>query len=240
MSFEVSDLHYERMRSVRDSLNDNLGPNDSHVGNLRSSSDPELHSFGAVGGEFKRLFIMMINRLGGNSFGVAAVMNFSEGKAAKMLKIEGFLEILLMKFGGTVSGKSFSVEHVLDVGFDGETEVVGDKSVESIREFVSIFFVCRNGIIFENGEHLPGCMVALNFSGLVFSIGVVEDGLMFFDNVVDFLNVVVMGSEDDGLDFSGTDAAGLEEGSPLGLGEVDAKVIEAVHCWAGKLKSIWM
>jgi hypothetical protein len=192
MSFEVPDLHYEGMGSVRDSLNDNLGPNDSHVGNLSSSSDPELHSFGAFGGKFKRFFIMMINRLSGNSFGVTAVMDFSEGKAAKMLKIEGFLEILLMKFGGTVSGKSFSVEHVLDVGFDGKAEVVADKSVESIREFVSIFFVGRNGIIFENGEHLPGGMIALNFSGLVFSIGMIEDSLIFFDNVVDFLNVVVM------------------------------------------------
>lgn len=230
MSFKVSDLHYERMRPVRDSLNDNLGPDDSHVGNLSSSSDPELHSFGAIGGEFKRLFIMMINRLGGNTFGVTAVMDFSEGKAAKMLKIEGFLEVLLMKVGGTVSGKSFSVEHVLDVGFDGKAEVVADKTVESIREFVSIFFVGRNGIIFENGEHLPGGMIALNFSGLVFDIGVVEDSLVFFDNVVDLLNVVVMGSEDDGLDFSGTDVAGVEEGSPLGLGEVQAEVIEAVHC----------
>ncbi len=230
MSFKVSDLHYERMRPVRDSLNDNLGPDDSHVGNLSSSSDPELHSFGSIGSEFKRLFIMMINRLGGNTFCVTAVMDFSEGKTAKMLKIEGFLEVLSMKVGGTVSGKSFSVEHVLDVGFDGKAEVVADKTVESIRELVSIFFVGRNGIIFENGEHLPGGVVALDFSGLVFDIRVVEDSLVFFDNVVDLLDVVVMGSEDDGVDFSGTDVAGVEEGSPLGLGEVHAEVIEAVHC----------
>ena len=77
MSFEVSNLHNEWMRSVRNSLDDNLGPDDSHIGDLCRSPDPELHSLVAVGGQFKRLLVVVVDGLSADSFGVAAMVDFS-------------------------------------------------------------------------------------------------------------------------------------------------------------------
>ena len=76
MSFEIPDLHNKWMRSVRNSLDNNLRPYDSHIGYLCSSPDPELHSLGAVGGHFERLLVMVVDGLSADSFGVAAMVDF--------------------------------------------------------------------------------------------------------------------------------------------------------------------
>jgi len=49
---------------------------------------------------------MIVNSFSCNSFGITAMVKFCQCKTAQMLQIKSFLNILLMKFRGSISNKS--------------------------------------------------------------------------------------------------------------------------------------
>ncbi len=122
------------MRSVFFIINHKLSPNNADVGELSSSSNPELHGLfvGHVHNKFFGFFV--VNSFSFNVFDITTVSKLSQAKTSDVLKRKGAVPKVLMnltvfpaKIVDCLSGQENG-----DVALDTETwiEVVSNMSSE--------------------------------------------------------------------------------------------------------------
>lgn len=139
MGLLAADLQVEGVRSFRLPVDDELGPDHSHVGNFSESPDPELHPFGALGGEYELVSAPVVYGQGLDAFAVAAVVELGETEAADVFSVDCPVVKLSVLGVRLVEKQGLGVEEIMEQSFDGESEVEHADGV--IEEHESLRFV---------------------------------------------------------------------------------------------------
>ncbi len=82
MRVKIPDLDNKRMWPITFALHNNLCPQDSHISDLRRSSNPKLHSLISVGSNSKRVARVIVSCLCCNTSCITTVVEFGQGKTA--------------------------------------------------------------------------------------------------------------------------------------------------------------
>ena len=84
------------MRTLRFAINNKLSPNDGHIGQLWSSSNPKFHAFLPLRAKHKLSSLVVVGRECLDLFGKTAVMKLSEAETAQIFESERIIYIFLM------------------------------------------------------------------------------------------------------------------------------------------------
>jgi hypothetical protein len=90
------------VRAFRFLVDDQLSPEDGHIGYFCQCANPILHAFGALSGEDEFISFGVVRGQGLDSLGVAAMVELGEAEAADIFSRYGPLVEFLMFLVGLI------------------------------------------------------------------------------------------------------------------------------------------
>lgn len=111
------------MRSISLALNIQLCPNNRHVGNISSSTNPKLHCTFCWGIKNKLSITVIIMSLSENSSDIGSMFQLSKSKTPNIFVINSSFYVLLMFLCSEIE-KSFHVQKPMDTIFNWECSII--------------------------------------------------------------------------------------------------------------------
>lgn len=141
VSFGVSDGNYEGVGSMVLAFDDELGPDDTHGGQLSSSSNPELHVHLQRSVDYELLVVVVIDALSLDISGVAPVAALGESEATDVLDRQSIAHNLFVDFAGVVGVDRLKIQEDADIVLHAEAQVEIVHGMGGNRQSVSIIVI---------------------------------------------------------------------------------------------------